>query len=149
VSLKVSFILVATDDGSGRHQAAYADSMSEIEAMLTGVLTDVSFERHMIDDENLAATVQNMRDVTMLRVAASDLIRREGWQAQTEDGRWLRHRADGPAMIGCVSSYQKPESRYFLWGINIEPEWHQKLVADGTAESEEKMRAWFDARYYE
>lgn len=149
MSLKVSFILVATDDGSGRHQAAYADSMTEIEAMLTGVLNDVTFERHLVDEENLSASVSTIRDVNMLRVAASDLIRAESWQVQGADGRWIRHRTDGPAVIGCVSSYQKPESRYFLWGINVEPEWHRKLVEDGTAESEEKTRAWFDARYYE
>lgn len=138
MSLKVDFILVATED-----------SMSEIEAMLTGVLNDVSFERHFTVDANLLATVSTVRDVNMLRVAASDLIQWERWKVMTNDGRWLRHRTDGPALIGRFDSDQEAKTRYFLWGIEVSEDWHGTLVEDGTAESEEKVRAWFDARYYE
>lgn len=117
--------------------------------MLKGVLNDVTFERDMIDEENLLATVSSIRDVNMLRVAASDLIQWERWNAMAGDGHWLRHRTDGPALIGRFGSDHPEASQHFLWGFEVSEDWHGKLVADGTADSFEQMRQWFEARYYE
>lgn len=150
--LKVTFGLSAMEEG-GSVWSGNPERKAEIRDMLKGVLDAPEFrlDYNNYPDEMLV-TVRTMRDVTMMPVAASDLIIHQTWYVEIHtpgaEPVSYRHRTDGPAQtskrLNGGGQAARERLTFYLWDEEVSAREHAKLVENGKAFSPILFGEWHE-----
>ncbi|MFZ4165275.1 hypothetical protein [Brevundimonas sp. NPDC058933] len=139
------------------HQIVYfelrTDDPEGVETMLKGILTPDAVIRPYPHNGEVFVRVYNERDETMLRTAASDLIKEEthyfGDELPHDDSTGhiaFKHRPNGPAHRRLSHKGEWIE-RFKLWDETLRPEDHAEAVSKSLHEDHGAFTAWWAKRY--